>query len=213
MGHWYNPQTKERSTMPIPGWLPSVTTILAATRPAAMKQAIAAWQTKNPYNATRELQVSSNRGTAVHDWMVGYLDRRIPPPGDMAIAPYCHRLQPLLDHLLANCQLRSLGQPLFHLDFAGEPDLVFWDESRQGVVLMELKTRSKPMPAEKLHEAFLQATGYAEAYQFQLQEEIDHLTIVVLQPKHQFMYHSTSEVLLPEWRARRVAYVESQQRN
>jgi hypothetical protein len=72
--------------------------------------------------------------------------------------------------------------------------------------LIDFKTKDAPIQPQALHEAALQLTGYAEAYEYQFGDRVQDLAVVVIYPTHYTTHHFNPNTHLEEWRNRRIGY-------
>jgi hypothetical protein len=195
MGHWYpHPQNSDLL-------LPSVTTILDATRPAAQQAVLDRWYAKPGSQAIN--LASRERGNQVDAWAKAYLQRLELPPVTPEYGIYCDRLLPLLDYILTNGKIRLLQRPVHDVGrgYAGEPDLIV--ELDHAPLVLDFKTKSKPMHPNSLYEAQLQCTGYAEAFGAEHQEKVVAIAVVEITPKQLKTHRSHNLCLLSrEWAKR-----------
>ncbi|HEY9747457.1 MAG TPA: hypothetical protein V6C63_02050 [Allocoleopsis sp.] len=199
MGHWYpHPHHPELQ-------LPSVTTILDATRPAAQQAVLDRWYAKPGSQAIN--LASRERGNQIDAWAKAYLQRLELPAVAGEYQIYCDRLLPLLDYILTNGKIRLLQRPVHDLGrgYAGEPDLIV--ELDHAPLVLDFKTKSKPMHPNSLYEAQLQCTGYAEAFESEYLELVTAVAVVEVTPKYLLTHHSHNLRLLSrEWAKRLVQF-------
>ncbi|QZZ18875.1 exonuclease [Leptothermofonsia sichuanensis E412] len=138
--------------------LPSVSTILNATRSLEQRQALARWQQQLGMEAaTRISTTASRRGTGTHKQVERYLQGEsvVCPDG---IRPYWESIKPVLQ---AVDQVRLVEGTVFHynLGYAGKADCV---ASYQGVpCLCEWKTADRPKHSlDHLNDYPLQVVAY-----------------------------------------------------
>lgn len=206
MGHWYNPRTNERSDFPIDGWLPSVNTILAATRPHSHKKTLAAAALKNPYEFAQKTQRACDRGDSVHAWIAAYLQRLALPEMSLKHQQMCDRVKPYLDELCATHDLVFVECPVFGDGFAGQPDVVIRQRMGYKLKILDFKTKERPIVPQALHEGAIQLAGYAEGYEHQHTEPIQETLLVVIYPNYVQAHTFEPSAYLPEWINRREAY-------
>lgn len=138
--------------------LPSVTTILNATRPAEQWNALAEWRQRvGVEEANRISSKASRRGTGTHKHVQRYLH------GEAVTCP--DGIRPYWDSILSVLQsiedVRLIEAPVFHyeLGYAGKVDCV---ASYQGVpCLCEWKTADRPKRSvDRLNDYPLQLVAY-----------------------------------------------------
>jgi genome maintenance exonuclease 1 len=138
--------------------LPSVTTILNATRPPEQRQALARWKERVGAEAAAQISgAASRRGSGTHKQVERYLR------GDVVLCsegvrPYWESMKPVLQ---AVDEVRLLESTVFHygLSYAGKVDCV---ASYAGVpCLCEWKTSDRPKQSlERLYDYPLQLVAY-----------------------------------------------------
>jgi hypothetical protein len=210
MAHWYDPQTGMCSESPIEGWLPSVTTILGATKNHTSKQALAAHYQKGQLAAYEHNREAIERGTYVDRWIKAYLTNSALPLLNYRFQPWCDRVRPHLNLCKAG-EIALISQPVFGTGYAGEPDLIV-NLPFSGFTLVEFKTRDAPPIEPMMKAAHLQAAAYAEAYECQTGTPIEQVQIVVIQSNFMQVYRSIPAWHLPEWQTRLNAYVSTHSR-
>lgn len=208
MGHWYNPLTNDRADFPIAGWLPSVNTILAATRAHDHQQALAKAALKKPFEFAQKTQRACDRGDGVHGWISAYLQQQPLPELRPGHERWRDRVKPYLDGLLAIADIVAVEQPVFHSEFAGQPDLVIRLRLGYRLTILDFKTKDKPIFPQALHEGAVQLAGYAEAYQYQHTEAIQDLSLIAIHPTHVQAHRFQPDSYLQEWVNRRTAYAQ-----
>ncbi|MGA7938141.1 MAG: exonuclease [Kovacikia sp.] len=163
--------------------LPSVSTILQATRPPEQREALAQWQQRiGIEEATRITSAASRRGTGTHKQVERYL-RGEAVVSPEHIRPYWESLKPVLHGIEA---VRLVEGTVFHHDlgYAGKVDCV---ASYQGTpCLCEWKTADRPKESlDRLYDYPLQLVAYWGAVNFSYQAyEVDlrHALIAIAIP-------------------------------
>ncbi|MEM7772825.1 MAG: PD-(D/E)XK nuclease family protein [Cyanobacteria bacterium P01_E01_bin.6] len=141
--------------------LPSVSTILNATKPAEDREALRQWRQRVGYTeANRIAGQASRRGTKTHSYLRNYLlgnDVDCPE----AAQPYWHSLEPVLKHL---DNIRLIEGAVFHYDlgYAGRIDCI---ASYRGVpCVVDWKTSDRPKETvQRLYDNPLQLAAYCGA--------------------------------------------------
>lgn len=141
--------------------LPSVTTILNATKPPEAREALAKWRDRlGAEEATRVSTTASRRGTLTHKQIRGYLQGENPTCPD-SIRPYWESFQPILSEI---DDVKLLEGTVFHYDlgYAGKVDCV---ASYQGTpCVCDWKTADAPKGSvERLYDGPLQLAAYCGA--------------------------------------------------
>jgi hypothetical protein len=141
--------------------LPSVTTILNATKSQADREALAQWRSRlGTAEANRVASTASRRGTLTHKQIKNYL---LGEESDCpeAAQPYWESLQPVLADIE---DVRLVESSVFHYDlgYAGKVDCI---ASYQGIpCVCDWKTADKPKGSvERLHDGPLQLAAYCGA--------------------------------------------------
>ncbi|KAM3098761.1 PD-(D/E)XK nuclease family protein [Phormidesmis sp. 146-35] len=163
--------------------LPSVTTILNATKPWEDRQALLNWQQRiGTQEAAQITQTASRRGTGTHKQIQRYLQGEAVSCPE-SIRPYWESVEPVLRSLE---QIRLIEGTVFHdeLGYAGVVDCV---ASYQGTpCICEWKTSDKPkQTVDRLYDHPLQVVAYCGAVN-QLYQQYDlnlcHALLVVAIP-------------------------------
>lgn len=164
--------------------LPSVTTILNATKPQEDRDRLFNWRQRVGTNeANRISGTASRRGTQTHKHIQRYLqglDTLCPE----ASRPYWQSIEPVLQNIDA---VRLIESPVFHyeMSYAGIVDCV---ASYQGIpCICEWKTADKPKGSvERLYEYPLQLSAYLGAVNQYYQDygiKLNHALLVVAVPE------------------------------
>jgi len=163
--------------------LPSVSTILNATKPQAHREALFNWQRRvGTAEANRIAGTASRRGTGTHKQIQRYLEGK-----DLAISetvlPYWQSIEPVLQDIQ---DVQLIEGSVFHyeLGYAGKVDCV---ASFQEVpCLCEWKTADKPKGSiDRLYDYPLQLVAYCGAVNQHYQEygvKLEHALLVVAIP-------------------------------
>lgn len=138
--------------------LPSVSTILNATRSPEQRQALAQWRQRvGSEEANRISGSASRRGTGTHKQVSRYLQGEAVVCSE-AIRPYWESLKPVLQAIE---QVRLVEAPVLHaeLGYAGKVDCI---ASYDGIpCLCEWKTADRPKHSlERLNDYPLQVAAY-----------------------------------------------------
>lgn len=141
--------------------LPSVTTILNATKPQADRDRLFNWRQRvGTAEANQISRTASNRGTQTHKQIQRYLQGESKPCPD-AVLPYWRSIEPVLQDIQ---EVRLIEGSVFHygLSYGGKVDCV---ASYQGIpCVCEWKTADKPKGSiERLYDYPLQLSAYLGA--------------------------------------------------
>ena len=158
--------------------LPSVTTILNATKPAADRQALARW--KQRVGKTKAQQISttaSRRGSFTHKYLKDYLLGKADTCPDAAL-PYWRSLDSVLPHI---SEVRLVEGTVFHYDlgYAGKVDGIV---SYRGVpCVVDWKTSDRPKESvQRLYDNPLQVAAYCGAINHTYADQQIHLTTAMI---------------------------------
>ena len=141
--------------------LPSVTSILNATKPWEDRQALARWRQRVGSEAAKQISgKASRRGTLTHKHIKQYLLGEAADCPEAA-RPYWESVQPVLREIDA---VRLVESTVFHYDlgYAGQVDCVV---NYQGVpCILDWKTSDRPKESvERLRDQPLQLAAYCGA--------------------------------------------------
>lgn len=158
--------------------LPSVTTILNATKPPEAKQALMNW--RNRVGADEAKRISGNasrRGTQTHKHIKHYLlSQDVPRPP--VVQPYWNSLAPVLEQI---DRVRLVESCVFHYDlgYAGKIDCV---ASYEGTpCILDWKTADRPRKSlDRLNDAPLQLAAYCGAFNFSYADQEIHLAAAAI---------------------------------
>jgi genome maintenance exonuclease 1 len=191
--------------------LPSVTTILNATKPQQDWDRLLNWRQRlGTEEANRIATTASRRGTQTHKYIQRYLQGLDTPCPD-ASRPYWESIKPVLQNIDI---VRLIESPVFHynLSYAGVVDCV---ASYQGIpCVCEWKTADKPKGTiERLFDYPLQLTAYLGAVNHYYQDygvKLNHALLVVAipeMPAEVFWFENAAiELYWQEWEKRVAAY-------
>lgn len=165
--------------------LPSVTTILNATKPPEAKQALFNWRDRvGAEEAQKITSNASRRGTQTHKHIKHYLlSQDVPRPE--TVQPYWESLTTVLEQI---DRVRLVESCVFHYDlgYAGKIDCV---ASYSGTpCIFDWKTADRPRKSlDRLNDAPLQLAAYCGAFNFSYAEQgiqLGAAAIVVAVPDH-----------------------------
>ena len=166
--------------------LPSVTTILSATQPPDKMKALAEWRLRVGVDeATRIVDSSATRGTAVHTILEnyitgqGYLDLT-------DIGRNAHTMaQTIIDKGLANkiTEYYGIEATLYYPDlYAGTTDLVAQHVGCDSII--DFKQTNKPKKREWIEDYFVQIAAYAMAHDCVYGTTIKKCVIMMCDPNN-----------------------------
>jgi len=147
--------------------LPSVTTILDATKPIEAKKALIEWRRRVGEQKAKEITAeAAGRGTRMHKYLENYvLKGETGEPGSNPYSKQSHQMaHTIISQGLSNCP-EFWGTEVslyFPKIYAGTTDLVgvhLGDEA-----ILDFKQTNKPKKREWIEDYFLQLTAYANAH-------------------------------------------------
>jgi genome maintenance exonuclease 1 len=164
--------------------LPSVTTILNATKPQEDRERLFNWRQRVGVTEANQISgAASRRGTGTHKQIQRYLEGKEAPCSD-AILPYWQSIEPVLQDV---GDVRLVEGTVFNYDlgYAGIVDCV---ASFRGIpCICEWKTADEPKGSvERLYDYPLQIAAYYSAVNHHYQAygiKLEHALIVVAIPE------------------------------
>jgi len=168
------------------GKLPSVTTILNATKPQEDRERLFNWRQRVGVAEANQISgAASRRGTGTHKQIQRYLEGKDSPCPD-AILPYWQSIEPVLQDV-GNVRLIEGTVFNYDLGYAGIVDCV---ASFRGIpCICEWKTADKPKGSiERLYDYPLQIAAYSSAVNHYYRDcdiKLEHALIVVAIPERQ----------------------------
>ena len=147
--------------------LPSVTTILEATKPEEAKKALQEWRNRVGHKKAQEITTeAAGRGTRMHKWIEDYIKTgKIGEPGSNPYSIQSHTMaQSIINQGLINCSEHwGTEVPLyFPKVYAGTTDLCGIHDGSEAI--MDHKQSNKLKKREWIEDYFLQLTAYANAH-------------------------------------------------
>lgn len=147
--------------------VPSVTTILDATKPEEKKQALREWRKRVGEEKAKEITTeAAGRGTRMHKWLENHV--KTGDSGQPGTNPYSiqsHQMaQTIIEKGLSKCQ-EFWGTEVslyFPEVYAGTTDLVGIHDNSESI--MDHKQTNKPKKREWIDDYFLQLAAYALAH-------------------------------------------------
>jgi genome maintenance exonuclease 1 len=147
--------------------LPSVTTILDATKPLEAKKALIEWRRRVGEQKAKEITAeAAGRGTRMHKYLENYvLKGETGEPGSNPYSKQSHQMaHTIISQGLSNCS-EFWGTEVslyFPKIYAGTTDLVGLHNSDEAI--LDFKQTNKPKKREWIEDYFLQLTAYANAH-------------------------------------------------
>ena len=158
---------KRRYATPDGEKLPSVTTILDATKSEESKQALQNWRKRVGVQKAQEITTeAAGRGTRMHKWLENYV--KTGATGDPGSNPYSiqsHQMaQSIIAQGLVKCnEYWGTEVPLyFPKVYAGTTDLCGMHDGSEAI--MDHKQTNKPKKREWIDDYFVQLAAYANAH-------------------------------------------------
>ena len=147
--------------------LPSVTTILDATKPLEAKKALIEWRRRVGEQKAKEITAeAAGRGTRMHKWLENYvLTGETGEPGSNPYSKQSHQMaHSIISQGLSNCtEFWGTEVSLYFPEvYAGTTDLVGVHNGDEAI--MDHKQTNKPKKREWIEDYFVQTVAYATAH-------------------------------------------------
>lgn len=148
--------------------VPSVTTILDATKPAEAKLALENWRKSVGEQRAREITTeAANRGTRMHKWLEDYVrnDRNMGTPGTnpYSIQSYNMAQEVVKEGLVHADEIWGIEVPLYVAGlYAGTTDACGVYKGKPAI--LDYKQTNKPKKTEYIQDYFLQLCAYGLAH-------------------------------------------------
>jgi genome maintenance exonuclease 1 len=147
--------------------LPSVTTILEATKPEEAKKALQEWRNRVGHKKAQEITTeAAGRGTRMHKWIEDYIKTgQIGEPGSNPYSIQSHKMaESIIYQGLSKCnEFWGTEVPLYYPKiYAGTTDLVGVHDGDEAI--MDHKQSNKLKKREWIEDYFLQLAAYANAH-------------------------------------------------
>lgn len=158
---------KRRYATPDGEKLPSVTTILDATKSEESKKALQEWRKRVGVQKAQEITTeAAGRGTRMHKWLENYIKTGATgEPGSNPYSLQSHQMaQTIINQGLVNCnEYWGTEVPLYYPKiYAGTTDLVGVHDGDDAI--MDHKQTNKPKKREWIEDYFVQLAAYANAH-------------------------------------------------
>ena len=158
---------KRRYATPDGEKLPSVTTILDATKSEESKQALNNWRKRVGVQKAQEITTeAAGRGTRMHKWLEDYIKTGVlNEPGSNPYSLQSHQMaQSIINQGLVKCsEYWGTEVPLYYPKiYAGTTDLVGIHDGSEAI--MDHKQTNKPKKREWIDDYFVQLAAYANAH-------------------------------------------------
>ena len=158
---------KRRYATPDGEKLPSVTTILDATKSEESKKALQEWRKRVGVQKAQEITTeAAGRGTRMHKWLEDYIKTGVlNEPGSNPYSLQSHKMaQSIISQGLIKCsEYWGTEVPLYYPKiYAGTTDLVGIHDGSEAI--MDHKQTNKPKKREWIEDYFVQLAAYANAH-------------------------------------------------
>jgi len=158
---------KRRYATPDGEKLPSVTTILDATKSEESKKALIEWRKRVGAQKAQEITTeAAGRGTRMHKWLEDYIKTGVlNEPGSNPYSLQSHKMaQSIISQGLVKCsEWWGTEVPLYYPKiYAGTTDLVGIHDGDEAI--MDHKQTNKPKKREWIEDYFVQLAAYANAH-------------------------------------------------
>lgn len=159
---------KRHYCLPDGSKIPSVTTILDATKPLEAKQALLNWRKSVGEIRAQEITTeAANRGTRMHKWLENYvISGTLTLPGTNPYSKQSHSMaNTIINNGLKNnvTEFWGVEVPLYYSGlYAGTSDCIaLWNGSP---AIIDFKQTNKPKKREFIQDYFLQLAAYGLAH-------------------------------------------------
>lgn len=147
--------------------LPSVTTILSATKPEESKKALNEWKKRVGVEKAQQITTeAANRGTKMHTYLEHYVKQGTfgEQPKNPFHALSWHMADSVIKEGLSNCdEFYGIEVPLyFPKIYAGTTDCI--GSYKGSPCIIDFKQTNKPKKREWIDDYFLQLCAYSEAH-------------------------------------------------
>jgi hypothetical protein len=158
---------KRRYATPDGEKLPSVTTILDATKSEESKKALQEWRKRVGVQKAQEITTeAAGRGTRMHKWLEDYIKTGVlNEPGSNPYSLQSHQMaRSIINQGLSKCsEWWGTEVPLYYPKiYAGTTDLVGVHDGDEAI--MDHKQTNKPKKREWIEDYFVQLAAYANAH-------------------------------------------------
>ena len=171
--------------------VPSVTTILEATKPEQDKRALREWRKRVGEKKAQEITTeAAGRGTRMHKWLEDYVNTgEIGEAGSNPYSIQSHKMAKIIieQGLINVSEFWGTEVPLFFPQvYAGTTDCLGIHKGKPAII--DFKQTNKPKKTEWIESYFLQLCAYAEAHNEVYGTDIQQG--VILMCSNDFQYQS-----------------------
>ena len=146
--------------------LPSVTTILSATKSEEEKAALANWRERVGYKEANRIKIeASSRGTSMHTYIEDYLRGRINESFFESNEQYKNMAKEIIEKGVDNKlnEIYGIEETLYYPEqYAGTADLIGVYQGND--VVIDFKQSNKPKKIDYIQDYFLQLGAYTLAH-------------------------------------------------
>ena len=146
--------------------LPSVTTILSATKSEEEKAALANWKERVGYKEANRIKTeASSRGTSMHSYIEDYLRGRINESFFESNEQYKNMAKEIIEKGVENKldEIYGIEETLYYPEqYAGTADLIGVYQGND--VVIDFKQSNKPKKTDYIQDYFLQLGAYTLAH-------------------------------------------------
>jgi len=183
--------------------VPSVTTILDATKPEEKKKALADW--KRRVGTAQAQQISteaSSRGTRMHKWLETYVkEGEIGLPGTNPFSQQSHSMANVIifEGLAKNItEFWGVEVPVYYSGlYAGTTDCIgVW---KNHAAILDFKQTNKPKKKEWIDDYFIQLAAYAMAHNNTYNTNINTGVILMCSADNQYQEFEIKETEFEHW--------------
>lgn len=182
--------------------LPSVTTVLDATKPEEAKQALAQWRARVGHQRAKEITTeAASRGTRMHKYLEDYvLSGELRSPGGNPHSIQSHQMaSTIITKGLSNCSefWGSEVNLYFPGVYAGTTDLV--GVHKGAPAILDFKQTNKPKKTEWIQDYFLQLAAYATAHNEVYGTEINKGVILMCSASNEYQEWAVEGAEFQQW--------------
>ncbi len=146
--------------------LPSVTTILSATKSEEEKAAIKNWQERVGFKEANRIKTeASSRGTSMHSYIEDYLRGRINESFFESNEQYKNMAKEIIEKAINNKldEIYGIEETIYYPEqYAGTADLIGVYQGKD--VIIDFKQSNKPKKTDYIQDYFLQLGAYTLAH-------------------------------------------------
>jgi len=183
---------KRHYSLPDGTKVPSVTTILDATKPEEKRQALADWRRRVGTVQAQQISTeASSRGTRMHKWLETYVKQgEMGLPGSNPFSVQSHSMANIIvfEGLANNVsEFWGVEVPVYYSGlYAGTTDCIgVW---RNSPAIMDFKQTNKIKKKEWIDDYFIQLAAYAMAHNNTYQTDIKTGVILMCSASEPFTY-------------------------